>query len=400
MSDRYKNAAIGIFIVAAVVATIVVILFLEPSIGDGKEIIKVKFSNVAGVSVGTQVTLAGKAIGEVKKIDVVKNSRTGKTDELGRVYFYQLELKVDSSVQVFSSDEIVIQTTGLLGEKSIGIIPKAAKKGVIAKNITKTVIYGDSIEPLENAIYQLGQLSEKIEEMVANVDDWFVENSDEISDAVKSFGNAMKEIDIALETVNNNGLLSNIKEAAETFTQNMYLIQNALEEVQRKEMIGKVDSVLDNSINITDDIAIASKNISQGKGTIGKLINNDDLYLNLTAIMSKVDTMMNDINHYGFMFQYDKHWQRIRTKRANLLNALNTPSEFKNYYENEVDDITTSLARISMLIDKAQGEDKKKVLESECFSHDFATLLRKVEEMLDTLKLYNEQLYEDKKVCE
>jgi phospholipid/cholesterol/gamma-HCH transport system substrate-binding protein len=396
MPERFKNAAIGLFIIASIVIIVSIILFLEPSIGDGKEKLNVRFTNVSGVNIGTHVTLAGKAVGEIEEINIVKNSRKGKSDEFGRVYFYQLVLKVDSAVQIYNTDEISIQTTGLLGEKSIAIIPKIAKKGVIPKLITHTIIYGDSIEPLENAIYQLGQLSEKIENMVVEVDNWFVENSDEIAFAVKSFGDAMKEIDQMIASINQNNVICSVKEATDEFTDNMRLFHHSLEEVNEKQIVSKFNTVLENSVDLTQSAKIIAQDIEQGKGTIGKLIKSDDFYLRLTAIMSKVDTLMNDVNHYGVLFQYDKHWQRIRTKRANLLQALDTPQEFKNYFEGEVDGITTALARISILINKAQTEEEKqKILQNNLFKKDFATLLRQVEDMLDTLKLYNEQLVEE-----
>ena len=74
MSDKLKSVLIGIFIFAAVFSTIYVILFLEPQIGDGAKTLKVKFSNISGINVGTRVTLAGKPIGEVEKIKTVKDN--------------------------------------------------------------------------------------------------------------------------------------------------------------------------------------------------------------------------------------------------------------------------------------------------------------------------------------
>lgn len=140
--------------------------------------------------------------------------------------------------------------------------------------------------------------------------------------------------------------------------------------------------------------------MADGKGSLGKIITSDDLYLRFVAIMSKVDTLMNDLNHYGLLFQYDKHWQRIRTKRANLLQALDTPEEFRSYYEQEMDGITTALSRISILLEKAKcPEDRQNILQNKPFQCDFADLLRKVEEMLDSLKLYNEQILESDGTC-
>ena len=371
-------------------------MFLEPSVGDGKNRLRVKFTNVAGINIGTRVTLAGKPVGEVEKILTVPNARDGKTDEFDRIYFYELILRVDSLVKVYNTDEITVQTTGLLGEKSIGIILKAPKKGQIPKLINNQIIYGDSIEPIENAIYQLGQLSDKVEDLVVEFDDWFQENSDEITYAIKSFGDAMKEIDEAVETVNQQKLIPTFKEAAVGFTDNMHELKTTLKEINEKQMVTKVDGILNNVSDISESVNSITDDIAKGKGTIGKLVKGDDLYLRLTAIFSKANTLMNDINNYGLLFQYNKQWQRIRTKRASLIQALNTPKEFRDYFEREVDDINASLGRISMLVEKAENEgEKESIVKSDCFKKDFATLLREIEGLLDTAKLYNEDILED-----
>ena len=103
---------------------------------------------------------------------------------------------------------------------------------------------------------------------------------------------------------------------------------------------------------------------------------------------------MNDINHYGILFQYNKQWQKARTKRATLLNALNTPQEFRSYFETEIDSMTTSLGRLNQMMEQT---DRQTVTQSDAFKHNFATLLRQVQGLADSLKLYNEGLVADSK---
>lgn len=406
MPDKLKTAIIGLFVIVAIASTVYLILFLKPSVGDGCTILRVRFSNIAQINVGTRVLLAGKPVGEVIKIDEIQGARDDQTDILGRVYFFQLTLKVDSSVEVFNTDEITIVTSGLMGEKSIGIIPKAPKKGITPKNITEEIIYAQPVEPLENVIYQLGNLAEKMEEAIGNIDEWFVENQEDLSRSVSNFANVMKQINETVDSVNKEKIIASVKEAITRFSKNMELIGDSLQEIQDRDMISKFNVIVENfaeaseyintdGTQILTNVKNITQDISQGKGTIGKLIKQDDIYLRFSAVLSKVDTLMNDVNHYGVLFQYDKNWQRIRTKRANLLDSLNTPKEFKSYFESEIDCITTALGRISCLIEKAkEPNEKEKILNSAPFQKDFYCLLKKVEELLDSLKLYNEQLVE------
>jgi phospholipid/cholesterol/gamma-HCH transport system substrate-binding protein len=406
MSDQMKNLLIGLFIVAAMLATAWSILFFKPSIGDGKKTLHVRFSNIAGISVGTRVTLAGKPIGEVEAIKEVKTAREDQMDPLGRIYFYELTLRVDSSVEIYNSDELAIRTTGLLGEKSIAIIPKAPRKGQESKNVTDQVLYADSTEPLEQAFHQVSEVAEKLQSAVGNFEEWFVENEDELSNAIKSFADAMGEAHVTLKSFNEKDMVTSIKDAVDVFTDNMKLIRDALQEMHQNEMVAKFDEILTNFVDASQSIKTDgsqmlaninkfTKQIADGKGTLGRLISDDDFYLRLTNLMGKVDTLMNDINHYGLLFQYDKHWQRLRTKRANLMSALQSPKEFRQYYETEIDSINTSIERLAMLLEKAEKRKKKdELVNSPSFKKDFADLLRKVDGFMDSLKLYNEDLIE------
>ncbi len=103
---------------------------------------------------------------------------------------------------------------------------------------------------------------------------------------------------------------------------------------------------------------------------------------------------MNDINHYGVLFQYNKQWQRTRSKRASLLNSLDTPYDFRNYFEGEIDSMTTSIGRLTELMEKVTVEGRSQIVQSEAFKENFASLLRQVQGLSDSLKLYNEGLFD------
>ncbi|MGD2169958.1 MAG: MlaD family protein [Chlamydiota bacterium] len=411
MSDKLKTVLIGVFVITAIVITISIILFLEPKVGDGEKVLKVRFSNIAGINVGTRVTFAGKPVGEVTKIQEVSNAREQPTDELGRVYFYQLTLRVDSSVDVYNTDEVTIATAGLMGEKAIAIIPKAPPVGKVPKLITNQIIYADSVDPLENAIYELTTLAKSLDGVVNNIDEWFMENSDDITFAIQSFAGSMHELDLALNSLNEQEIVIRTKKAIDSFTENMELLGSSIQEFQDDQTITKFNNVLEN-VNIALDsfnidgkqvlknLNIITNDIADGSGTIGKLVTKDDMYLRIVSLMSKMNTLMNDVNHYGILFQYDKKWQRTRKKRVALLEAVDTPKEFKQYFESEVDQISTALSRLNMLLEKAEDQDEKsKIMKSEPFIKDFKELLYQVDDLSDALKAYNEELVDQVNEC-
>lgn len=396
MGEQTKNMLIGIFVIAACAVIVWLIMFLKPSVGDGKQTLYVRFSNVNQINIGTRVLFAGKPVGEVVAINPIYDARKKPlADVLGEIYYYQLVLKVDSSVKVYDTDEITITTSGLLGEKSIAIIPKIPPKGVIPKLITNQPIYAESVDPLEHAFKELTDLANDMQKTFQEVTAWIQKNGDDIGNAVRSFGSTMDEINQTICDVNDKHILDDVKVAIQNFSDTFHDMQDAIQELKTEEVFANAGCVMRNLKSATHNVDMISSDIADGKGTLGRLVKGDDFYLQMTAIMSKVDTLMNDINHYGILFYLNKTWQRQRAQRITAMNALDTPTNFKRYFETEVDDINTAMSRISMLIDKAQmSPEKDEILCDEQFRKDFAELLRQAETLSDNLRLYNQQLME------
>lgn len=399
MSDRIKNILIGLFVVGAIAIMVSLVLFLKPTVGDGKKILSVRFTNISGISVGTRVNFAGKPIGEVIHIRELPKARD-TADDHGRIYMYELTLKVDSSVDVYSSDEIAIKTTGLMGEKSIAILPKASLKDVPAHIITTQVVYANSTDALENTFNQVSKAANRLEVAVGRLDTWFDQNQAYVTNALRSFDGAMGQVEGILGLIDAEKLVPAVRESVGLINSNMQLVQTSLEDDQLLHKFASLADNLDQATNaFNHDGAQALRNLNQisrdiasGSGTVGRLISGDDLYLRVASLMNKGETMMNDINHYGILFQYNKQWQKGRTRKATFLKALDSPQEFRNYFEGEVDSMTTSLGRLSELMDRAGSEQRTRIVQSEAFKRDFATLMRQVQGLTDSLKLYNEGL--------
>lgn len=386
---------IGVFLLGAIGIFVGIVFFLHPSVGDEKQTLYVRFSNINKINIGTRVLFAGKAVGEVTEINQIYHAReTQPSDSLGRLFFYQLTLKVDSNVKVYNTDEVSIQTSGLLGEKSIAIVPKAPPKGVIPERLTdKTPFYADSIDPIENTFNKISDISQKMEDTIQLVHDWIEKNQDTLTAAVSNFSGAMDQIHIAVRSVNEKDIISDVKAGAQKFTAAMDKVDCAMAEMEQGGVFTNLGSSIANFKSFSANADQISQDIADGSGTLGKIISSNDLYLRITAILSKADTMMNDINHYGVLFHLNKGWQRNRTKRMTVLNSLNTPADFERFFQTEIDQINTSMSRISTLIEKARNQpETDKILEMPKFRDDFAELLREVDEMSDNLRLYNEQL--------
>lgn len=400
MHSQLKNMLIGIFLIAAIGTFVSLVMFLRPSVGDEKQILYVRFSNINKINIGTRVLFAGRPIGEVTQIQQIYHAReTQPSDELGRLFFYQLTLKVDSNVKVYNTDQIAIQTSGLMGEKSISITPKAPSKGTTPELLTsKAPYYADSIDSIENTFNRLSDIGEKLENTIDLVNNWIVQNQDNLTHAVASIGSTMDQVYTTVKTVNDQQIIPQVKMGTERFASIMQKVEGAVDQMSQDGVFSNMGELVSNFKSTSYSLDKITQDIMSGNGTFGKLLQGEDLYLRTNAILSKADTMMNDITHYGILFHLNKGWQRDRTKRLTALNALNTPAGFKDYFQAEIDKINTSMSRISMLIDKAQSKSEDQpVLATPRFKDDFAELLRQVDDMSGNLKLYNQQLMEAQK---
>jgi phospholipid/cholesterol/gamma-HCH transport system substrate-binding protein len=303
---------------------------------------------------------------------------------------------------VYNTDEIAIRTSGLMGERSVAILPKAPPKGKVPYLISNQIVYANSVDPLENTFAQITKVAMKMQDSLDSLEDWFDENRDPLTAAIRSFDGAMSRAENALAAIDDENLVSAVKESATLLSDNLRAIRSSLEDEQ---LLSKVTHLVENldstttafnqdGIDTLRNLNRITSDIASGAGTVGRFVNSDDFYLRLSSLMGKAETMMNDINHYGILFQYDKSWQRNRTKRANLAKALESPTEFRSYFEGEVDNIQTALGRLSAVLERASGEpERQKIVQSESFKRDFAALQRQIQSLFESVKLYNEELH-------
>lgn len=385
---------IGLFVAVACGLVVGMILFLEPTVGDGDQTLIMRFSNINGISVGTRVMFAGKPVGEVAKIEQIPDARQQPTDALGQVYFYQLVLKIDSHVRAFNTDEFTIATSGLLGEKSIAIIPKAPPKGVVPKRVTaKTPIYAESVDPFESTFNELAQVADKVEETLDKVNIWIDQNGTELGAAIRAFDDAMSEAAVAIERINKLHVVDESSVAIQNFAEVMHGANEALAVLKKDNVFENAGIMMQNFKQVSQSIQYISSRLQEGDSTLGKLLVDDGMYLQVQSIMSKANTLLNDFNQYGLFFNLNKTWQKTRARNASGIASLESPQEFRAYFQREVDLINTAMGRLSMVIDRAENSsERKRILESPKFQSDFAELMRQAESLTNNLKLYNEQL--------
>lgn len=361
MPDTSKNVAIGALVTFAVGLTLWVLLFLHPSFGDGKFRLHVRFSDIEKINVGTRVTYAGRAVGEVINIaQVPENQRTASANP-DAIYIYDLTLAIDSKVPLYDSDEITVGTSGLMGERFISVIPRRPKNHKATPIAYNEVIYSSKAPSMEDAFAQVSRVAIRAEETMQALATLVQDNRNEVDSTMDSLKEASYQLKTLLTSANNAKIIDTLASAATQFERTM---------TQTQGIIARV---------------------SDGEGSLGKLLVSNDFYLKTAGVMNKIDVLMNDVNHYGVLYHLDKSWQRDRRKRIEELASLESPQQFRTFINDEMYKITTGVSRLGMALDKAQAEAKNDapLVANSDFGRSFNELLAQIQDLQSTLKIYS-----------
>ena len=263
----------------------------------------VVYDNVEGMASSTPVTINGLTVGKVQDINFSK-------DRSGRI---TVKLLIDSDFEFSKNSIAELYEAGLLGGKAIAIIPafdnaENAKKGDYLEGTVKA-----GLTELVNQ--RLTPLQEKIETMIVSADSLFVNINSvfdvqtkanlkksiaELAITIESFKNTSVAINSLItdnqETLNNT--LSNI----DTITSNLSKITDSVANTNLGETINSLQLTINNF-----DKILAS--IEKGEGSIGKLLNDDELYNNLKGASKEIEELLRDIK------LHPKRYFRILSKK-------------------------------------------------------------------------------------
>ncbi len=426
MPASIKNVLIGIFVFTAAAIIVFMLLFLHPSVGDNAKTLRVRFNDIDKVNVGTRVTFAGKPVGEVVSITELPDARTSRQAKNGEIYVYELVLKVDSGVEVFNSDVILLRTSGLLGERNVEINPQPLKEGEKLINVEDQILYAAIAASVEDTMKEISQVAQtfgmllqdfhlvmediKKEAVVAKVA--------QAVDHVVNITQALDQPERWHQLIDNLGHLSTRAKASwdqfDASLQNVYgltdkaykswptvdaSLQNVYHLTDRaSHSFDKVDQILEETYAAAHQADLLAEKANYlidytaaGKGTVGQLLVGNEFYLRLKSILHKGEVVMDDMNRFGLLYHLDKRWQRLQGRRLGLLEKLSCPNAFAKYFNNEMDQISDSLSRVSSILNDS-GSCPEFLLSNPQFSNRFSELLRRVENMEETLKIYNEQV--------
>ena len=252
------------------------------------------YSNVNGLQVGSNITLNGFNVGIVNDITLFNDNKD---------LLVSLSLTKLDSIPENSNFKIINQD--LMGTKGVSLI---------LGNSSSYAKYGDTItSSVENSLQdevnaQILPLKNKAEELIGSVDSLLTivtavlnkNTRENLSNSIKSLdetflfmSKTMVKVD-SLVYFNDNRIskiLSNIEAISSNINNNNNNIMKIIENVS-----SITDSIAQSDIvSFVNNINELTSKISNGKGSLGKLINDDSFYNNLEKSSLEMNQLIEDI---------------------------------------------------------------------------------------------------------
>ncbi|SFF19400.1 MlaD family protein [Flavobacterium xueshanense] len=251
----------------------------------------VEYKSVEGLATSAPVTLNGLVIGKVSSIAI--NENTG-------VLLVELQLKTDFPIS--KSSIASIYEPGFIGGKQIAIIPNFNDKtlavdgqklqGGIKMGLTDKV--GDQLAPLQEKLEKLLGSTEKLISGFNNVLDQKGQQDlkltlFELSRTVEQFHKVSMSVNDLLSTNKSqiNGVVTNFNKISGNFSK----ISDSLD----KADLGKTARNLNASLARVDGIV---SGLESGKGSMGKLLNDEAFYQNIRSSTKELELLLQDIRLY------------------------------------------------------------------------------------------------------
>lgn len=307
---------VGIFVILGffmVALTTTVFGNLDLNSKEGKTVY-FRLNDATGIREGTPIMYKGIKVGEVQDVTMKNNEIISKVivyhefeipdnvrfnvKQSGFVGQKYVEFEADPTIQSKSPLQNNYEYDGRQNSANMDAVMAklndvAAEMTTLLKSFNEVITTDESKNALQDSISNLKDITESVKNIVATND----KNIQEVIDNAKNMTDMIERI-IAKNENQLNSSISNIAEISETlkaFTasvdklvaNNQGNIDDSLKNL--KEITDKVNTTMDEIENITKDI-------NEGKGTLGLLINDEETKKDVKNVVSKMSSFLGDSN--------------------------------------------------------------------------------------------------------
>ena len=258
------------------------------SILDKQKTIYAVYDEVDGLLVGANVMINGLSIGNVTELDFLPNSTK-----------IIVTLKVKDKLNFSSKSTASIYETGVLGGLAISIEHLFERESIVKTGDTLMSSVRPGLTELINR--QIEPLSRQLQSTITSVDSIFTgasnvlnrQTQEEIKESISVLTSAIKAIKnssvIIEETLTSkNTQINNTIDNFEKISSNLSNVSDELNSFGLTSLLSNLEDSVDGISSIVDKL-------DSDNSTLGKLINEDEVYNNLNSSIESLNILINDI---------------------------------------------------------------------------------------------------------
>ena len=275
MTEHANEVRVGITLTVAGLLLVAGILWLGGfSFGESRYGFSIMFTEVSGLVAGDKVTVAGLDAGEIISL---------KLAPFGKVV---AEVEVDNDIRIPIDSRISVASYGLIGAKVISVRPGGSD--VYVKQ--GTVVQGVYEKGLGDVVHEMGEALTGIQAVLKSADEILTDQ--EGKDLVKS------------ALVNANAASFDLRQA----TADLSVMATELRVFvsEKKDPAGEAIDAMETAVvgfaEVTGELKTISvtldsivRRVEGGEGTLGKLINEDQMHDEFLAAIKEVRELVADI---------------------------------------------------------------------------------------------------------
>lgn len=295
-----REVKLAVTAIAAVIILIWGINFLKArALFDRNNVFYGVYERVDGLKVSSSVIYRGYSVGQVSNIRFI-GERFDKV---------LVEFSVGKKLEIPANTIAVIQSADLMGSKAINLEPGNSPDYAESGDTLKTQLDLGIVEQLNKQLEPLKKKAENImvalDTLLVSIQELFDEGGNEsIKGSLKSVGRTLNNVEQASGSLNRmlakeSVRISEILEHVNSITGNL---ENNNSKITRSfdNVVAISDSLravnLSNTVRQLNDILVQVDSvvvkINRGDGTLGEVVNNDELYYNLTTVSESLNELL------------------------------------------------------------------------------------------------------------
>ncbi|MBP1841160.1 MlaD family protein [Formosa algae] len=283
-----KEIKIAVLVIAGIIFLIFGINFLKgENLFSSSRTFYVNYKNVEGLTLSTPVTISGLHVGNVKDIKLKEDATLVVT------------LIIDNDYTFSKNSTAELYDTSLIGGKSIAIMPaldnaELAESGdylVASRKSGLTDIVGERLAPLQEKIESLTQNADSLlysfngifdEKTTTNLKNSIAG----LEQTIASFNATSKSINSILTSNkdNINNTLTNLNHTSDNFSK----LSDSLAATNISGIVNNLEQSLASFNGVLNDV-------NNGKGSLGKLLKDDQLYENIEGASLQLEQLLQDM---------------------------------------------------------------------------------------------------------